>query len=350
MELFSAQKHKYLGDLLLYSFLGCISYFILVKFSNISLRLQEGIIQVQVFAAFLFLFNGVGMSIRYTTERLKARSSYRQKNRRWFAWSVVVAALCMLLINYGLMVTAKLMIGLPHPFRTQRGGLNMLLLVWLIEMVIIALSMSNHFYKDLAGLYKKAKDLEQANLQARYTALQKQLNPHFLFNSLNVLISEIEYNPANAVVFTRNLSDTYRYILLSQDKKLVPLEEELRFLDTYINLHRTRLGECINVQSSLPEDVLDERVPPLTLQLLVENVIKHNIISMGRPTTITLGTERQEEQDWLIISNPIRPKQGVTGTGKGLENLSVRYHLLCHKDVEIHKTGDSFTVKVPLIP
>lgn len=349
MNLLSKLKHKYLSDLLLYSFLGCISYFILIKFSNVSIRLNEGVMQMQVFIAFLFLFNGVGMSIRYATERMKARSSSPQKNRRWFICSVIITVLALPLINYGLLVIAKLTLSHHHPFQIQRNGINMLFLVGLIEMVIIALSMSNHFYKDMASLYKKTKDLEQANLQARYTALQNQLNPHFLFNSLNVLIAEIEYNPANAVAFTRNLSDTYRYILISQDKKLVPLDEELRFLDTYMNLHRTRLGDCIHVEAELPDDIREDYIPPLTLQLLAENVIKHNVISMGRPMTITVSTLCQDEQHWLVVSNPIRPKQGVTKTGKGLENLSVRYQLACQQKIEITQTPESFTVKVPLI-
>lgn len=224
MNLLSKLKHKYLSDLLLYSFLGCISYFILIKFSNVSIRLNEGVMQMQVFIAFLFLFN-----------------------------------------------------------------------------------------------------------------------------SLNVLIAEIEYNPANAVAFTRNLSDTYRYILISQDKKQVPLDEELRFLDTYMNLHRTRLGDCIHVEAELPDDIREDYIPPLTLQLLAENVIKHNVISMGRPMTITVSALCQDEQHWLVVSNPIRPKQGVTKTGKGLENLSVRYQLACQQKIEITQTPESFTVKVPLI-
>ena len=309
MNLLSKLKHKYLSDLLLYSFLGCISYFILIKFSNVSIRLNEGVMQMQVFIAFLFLFNGVGMSIRYATERMKARSSSLQKNRRWFICSVIITVLALPLINYGLLVIAKLMLSHHHPFQIQRNGINMLLLVGLIELVIIALSTSNHFYKDMASLYKKTKNLEQANLQARYTALQNQLNPHFLFNSLNVLIAEIEYNPANAVAFTRNLSDTYRYILISQDKKLVPLDEELRFLDTYMNLHRTRLGDCIHVEAELPDDIREDYIPPLTLQLLAENVIKHNAISMGHPMTITVSVLRQGELHWLVVSNPIAPNK-----------------------------------------
>lgn len=349
MDIFSFSKHKYLSDILLYSFLGGVSYFILVKLGNVPLRSQTDIIHLQILTAFLLLFNGIGLSIRYTTERLKDRSTDLLKNRRWFALSAFFAALSLLLVNYGLMVIAKTLIGMSHPFRTQQNGLNMLILVWLIELVIIALSMSNHFYKDLAELYKKAKDLEQANLQARYTALQKQLNPHFLFNSLNVLISEIEYNPDSAIAFTRNLSDTYRYILISQDKKLVSLKEELDFLDTYVNLHRTRLGDCIRVDRSGVSDEMEWRLPPLTLQLLVENVIKHNIISPTHPMTISLQTVHEDKEYWLVISNPVRPKQGVTGTGKGLENLSDRYRLLCQRPVIIRQSPELFIVKVPLI-
>ena len=141
---------------------------------------------------------------------------------------------------------------------------------------------------DVVRLYKRAEELEESTAEARYRTLQNQLNPHFLFNSLNTLVSEIEYNPVNAIEFTRNLADTYRYILYCQDKHTVELNEELQFLDTYVLLQKVRLGDCLQVDNRIADKFGETPVPPLSLQLLVENVIKHNVISMKKPMTVNV--------------------------------------------------------------
>lgn len=182
-------------------------------------------------------------------------------------------------------------------------------------------------------------------------ALQTQLNPHFLFNSLNTLVAEIEYNPQGAVSFTRNLSDVYRYILACQDKRLVGLREEMEFVDTYVELHRVRLGDCLTVDWQVDEAVCeDAQLPPLTLQVLVENIVKHNAISPSRPMTVDVEVVSDEEgSPWLRVSNPLRPKLGVVSGGHGLDNLTQRYRLLCGKEICVQKGEDCFTVKVPLL-
>ena len=204
----------------------------------------------------------------------------------------------------------------------------------------------------VAAVQEKNKADELAALQeenniARYTALQNQLNPHFLFNSLNTLISEIRYNPKNAELFTQHLSDVYRYTLQCQNQRLVTLQDELGFLDSYIFLHQVRLGDCIYVHNNVPDEWKEMKMPPLTLQLLVENVIKHNVIHSGKPMVIELCNV--EEPPTLIICNPIRPKKCGVVSGMGLKNLSARYKLLCNQDIVIENESDKFTVKIPLL-
>ena len=116
--------------------------------------------------------------------------------------------------------------------------------------------------------------MREENNKAQYVALQGQLNPHFLFNNLNTLIAEIEYDPSNAVLFTRNLSDAYRYVLQCQDKMLISVADELQFINAYLFLHRVRIGDFISVEYNISDNYLDSKIPPLTLQLLIENVIK----------------------------------------------------------------------------
>lgn len=173
------------------------------------------------------------------------------------------------------------------------------------------------------------------------------MNPHFLFNSLNTLISEIRYNPANAELFTQHLSDVYRYTLQCQNQRLTTLREELDFLNSYVFLHRVRLGDCIYIDNRIPESCLECQLPPLTIQLLAENVIKHNVIHMGKPMTIELIYMEKEKE--LVVRNRIQAKKSATAFGTGLKNLSVRYKLLCGRDIVIENDSQEFTVKIPLL-
>ncbi|MEG1748103.1 MAG: histidine kinase, partial [Tannerellaceae bacterium] len=213
---------------------------------------------------------------------------------------------------------------------------------------VVCLTMVNNFYRQMIALHQRAAQLEDNSIQAQYAALQSQLNPHFLFNSLNTLISEIEYNPHNAALFTRHLSDVYRYILQCQEQRLVTLRSELEFLNSYIFLHKVRLGDCIRVKNLLPESLLEAKLPPLTLQLLAENVIKHNTIRSGKPMTIVLSYD-DDDDELLVMSNEISPKKGVAPSGTGLKNLAARYQLICDRTIHIEEDTQSFTVKIPLL-
>ena len=256
------------------------------------------------------------------------------KNQNMMIVYWLTAGIFLFCSNCLLMIFTKIIIGAEAPFRIQTNGFMVIGGVWLGR----------------AGCCTPSHDqpLEESNAQARYMALQNQLNPHFLFNSLNTLIAEIEYNPANAVAFTRNLSDTYRYILYSQDKQTVPISEELDFLETYIKLHQVRLGECIEVDCRIPENLTDMPIPPLTLQLLAENAVKHNVISMAHPMTITNKTKKWGDTYRICFSNPICLKQGTGKSGHGLKNLSQRCEMLCGEKIEIHNDNNKFTVKIPI--
>lgn len=161
------------------------------------------------------------------------------------------------------------------------------------------------------------------------------------------MISEIEYNPQNAVQFTQHLSDVYRYILQCQQQRLTTLSDELEFLNSYIFLHRVRLGDCICVDCRLDESLLESKLPPLTLQLLAENVIKHNMISIRNSMVISITYS--EAEDRLVVCNSLRPKKSVQSSGIGLRNLSSRYRLICGREITIEHTSDLFFVKIPLL-
>lgn len=147
--------------------------------------------------------------------------------------------------------------------------------------------------------------------------------------------------------FTRCLSDVYRYILRCQDLKLVTLREELEFLESYVYLHRVRLGDCVEMKVEIPDDMMDLRVPPLTLQLLVENMFKHNMVNPRKPLSVEIAVDAEEGT--MTVSNAVCLKKDVETSGKGLENLERRYLLLCGKGIEIVNSGNRFSVKVPLL-
>ena len=249
-----------------------------------------------------------------------------------------------LLVDYGFLVVGKALVGARHPFAFSGGGVRILLVVWLVEVAVLGLLLSNRMMAQTLRLSQRAAELQAENNAARYAALQSQLNPHFLFNNLNALIAEIEYDPARAVSFTRNLSEVYRYVLQAQSRPLVSLGEELRFAEAYLYLHVVRLGDCLRCRVEVTDEERECRVPPLTLQLLIENVVKHNTITASRPMEIVVATD----DGWLTVSNPIRPRQGVASEGVGLRNLSNRCRIMLGREIEVLRTSTSFTVKVPM--
>lgn len=312
---------RYLSDIILYLCLGCFSYFVLIKYADIPSRFHNELITFKAFSAVAFIFCGIGLSIRFVYEKMMSFYQYFLKSRKAMTTGMIVCAAILLVVNYFVLALSKYMVGVPNPFNFQINGITIILCVWLIEIIIVGQFTQNRFYADLVRLYKHAEELEIANAQAKYQALQSQLNPHFLFNNLNTLISEIEYSPANAVEFTRNLADTYRYILLCQDKSTVKLDEELEFIDKYIQLHKVRLGDCIEITNSLDESFADTSVPPLTMQLLIENVIKHNVISMSKPMNISIYSERNGNTSFICISNPVRKNRMLPHQEKALQTF-----------------------------
>lgn len=186
--------------------------------------------------------------------------------------------------------------------------------------------------------------LAEENMRIRYDTLENKLAPHFLFNSLNTLSGLIGISDQRALQYVQQLSQTYRYII--QDRKLVTLSDEMRFTDSYVYLMQIRYGDNLTVQSSIPEELLDLQCLPISVQLLVENAIKHNVISEKHPLHIQISVE----DGWLTVSNAICLKSGVIeGAGIGLSSLVERYRLLCHQDIFISRTDTHFKVSLPLI-
>lgn len=187
--------------------------------------------------------------------------------------------------------------------------------------------------------------LRNENLTSKYESLKSQLDPHFLFNSLNVLTNLVYTDADKSAKFIKQLSEVYRYVLDVRNKELVPLAEELKFAESYLFLQRIRFGDKLIVKNTLTG--VDSLIPPLALQILLENSIKHNIISEDDPLTITLSVQ----DEFIVIENNLQRKvlPHEQRTGIGLENISKRYEFVSERKIVIEETAEVFRVKLPLI-
>ncbi|MBS1543454.1 MAG: histidine kinase [Bacteroidetes bacterium] len=190
-----------------------------------------------------------------------------------------------------------------------------------------------------------AETLRKESAMARYDALKSQINPHFLFNSLNALTNLVYEDQDKAARFIKQLSEVYRYVLDTREKELVLLVEELRFVKAYLFLQQIRFGDNLNIELEVEDE--NGQVAPLALQLLLENAIKHNVISKEQPLNIRL----YRDGDYIVVENSLQPKTlAVPATpGLGLENIRRRYSFLTSREVVIHQTADRFAVRIPVI-
>jgi sensor histidine kinase YesM len=192
---------------------------------------------------------------------------------------------------------------------------------------------------------KRIDEMKQEKLKMDYTVLQNQLNPHFLFNNLSVLQSLIMYDQETAVHFTQNFTDIYRYVLKSKDHFLVNLKDEIQFIETYVALHKERLGEGMEVYVSIDKQHLEKQVAPLSLQLLIENAIKHNVAARDRVLNIKIYSDGEN----LVVSNNVQAKESLYSSHTGLENLRKRYELLGNDKIIIEKDDKQYKVSIPLL-
>ncbi len=216
----------------------------------------------------------------------------------------------------------------------------------IITMVINLFFHALYFYKELQKNKLKEQKIIAGTASAQFESLKNQIDPHFLFNSLNVLTSLIEENPENAQQFTTSLSKIYRYVLDQKDKELVPLEEELAFAKTYMKLLQMRFENSIQFELPTEVSMFDAKVVPLSLQLLLENTIKHNIVSDVKPLHIRI----YEKNNYLVVENDLQRKEVLkTRKGVGLQNIINRYGILTSRKVEILENEQLFQVRLPIL-
>ncbi len=213
----------------------------------------------------------------------------------------------------------------------------------LLVFLDVGINLLNKWRNSLAEIERFKKE----NLETQFEMLRMQVNPHFLFNSLNTLSSLIFQNQEQAGNFVRELSSVYRYILEKRKTEVVTLKEELEFTNSYIYLLGLRFENKLVFDLQIDDKYMEKIVVPLTLQILIENAVKHNVVSMKRPLTISIVTQ---PDNTLVVSNNLQPKSaGTYSSGIGLDNIRSRLEILTDREMRVEKTDTEFVVTVPLL-
>lgn len=216
----------------------------------------------------------------------------------------------------------------------------------IIAAVVIGVFYVFYYYKHRQENKVKEQKIIAGTASAKFDALKNQLDPHFLFNSLNVLTSLIEEDPNQAQKFTTSLSKVYRYVLEQKNKDLVTVDEELQFAKTYVRLLKMRFEDSIVFEIPDASEDPEAKIVPLSLQLLLENAVKHNVVTSDRPLHIMV----YEVNNTLVVSNNLQEKQVMKkGSGVGLQNIQQRYGILTDRQVEISKNASDFSVRLPIL-
>ncbi len=219
--------------------------------------------------------------------------------------------------------------------------------VIIISTMIMAIYEAIYFYIRLKKAIREEERAKQAVIQTQLDILRNQAQPHFLFNTLNTLRDIIEENPkAEAMEFVDKIADVYRFILESGNAHVIPLRDELKFARSYLHIQSERFGDNLKVHWNLTNAFLDDMIVPMSLQLLLENAIKHNTISKAKPLCVEVAIK----EDYLTVTNRIQPKSTqLPSTKLGLKNITERYALISPKGLEIERKDGNFRVALPLL-
>lgn len=243
-------------------------------------------------------------------------------------------------------VSGILVVVVNLPFISDMGGYVLSVPFW---KSVYAATLINIFILAAAEFVIQTginRQLQKENAVLKYRQLKSQINPHFLFNSLNVLVSLINKDSGLAVKYTKKLSAVYRYVLTRDEQDTVTVGEEVEFIGNYVSILKTRFDAGLEFRFDIRPADMSRSVPPMSLQLLVENAVKHNAVSPENPLMINISSDG----NCLCVSNGISPRLSRSeGTGVGLKNLSNKYAILAGRDISVSDDGNVFSVKLPLL-
>lgn len=244
---------------------------------------------------------------------------------------------------------ATLQIALPSERLSKEGGTG--LVIWAmitnLALILIAVLIGTvyRFMRENYQIKVKNEMLQKESAEARFANLKEQLNPHFLFNSFSTLNGLIDDNSEKAKKFVHDMSDLYRYILKNEHIDKVMLKEEIEFAKTYLSMMKERFGDSIEEMIDISKEAMEMKVPPLAIQILIENAVKHNNFDQNHPLNISIQSIDQN----IEVKNSLKVRQVPSDHSLGLYNLNQRYKYMSNKEVIIKKTKETFEVKIPLL-
>lgn len=280
-------------------------------------------------------------------------SSHHRQTRtkvqaRWvrFVISFILSVLIYVLISLTIDRSGSLLSQINGGRSTHlKDWLYLSLRIMLFNALIIVIKYLYDSQMEKRKAAIEIEELKRENLNALHNALKQQVSPHFLFNSLNTLKALTRRDAVQARHFIDELSLVYRYMLLHHDKNEVSVWEEINFLKSYLFLLKIRFGDALQTQIQIPDEILQCTMPPNTLQLLIENVVKHNTISFKKPLSISIFTE----EGYLAVENNLQLKSEPQPSSQfGLRNISSRYLLLKNSNIIIQKNEEKFRVLLPV--
>lgn len=343
--MFSTENfRKSIKTLLWVSFGGSILFFLLTS----PVKSFENYIYTFLISV-MYTF-GYGVGNGFLNDYLDKRFSWSEETQKRTIFAIVGTLVLNVVLTYGLnYINFVIIQGLNKEefFSSKWNFTN-----WFFINFALLISAFLHAKGFMLAMKQNAKQevVEQKliakSANAQFESLKNQLDPHFLFNSLNVLDSLIEENPKQAQQFTNSMSKIYRYVLEQKDKELVSVEEELDFAKTYCELLKTRFEDAVTFEFNISDEDKKGFVVPLSLQLLLENSIKHNFATSSKPLNIKIFVENQN----LIIENNLQARELPNkSTGVGLANIVSRYNLLTNRNVFVEKSENFFRVKLPIL-
>jgi hypothetical protein len=298
-----------------------------------------------IFKAFLISFirtaliwNGSMLIIQYAVSRFPIF----KETFKLIAFQVIALSAFVLLVEAGEIYAIENYLKIPI---TQSGKTAIIVGSLLITFMISSIYASVAFFIQWKENLLRTQALEKANLEARYDTLRNQVNPHFLFNSLNTLLMLVNDNPV-ASKYVESISEIMRYMLQSRDKEAVLLRDELKIARDYVFVQQSRFGDKLQVEFDVPEKYYHYAIPPLALQMLLENAIKHNVVSKEDPLKVKVYIH---DGRFIVIENTVKAKiDKDPSTGVGLANIQNRYLHLTGKNINVKQENGKFVVMLPL--
>lgn len=239
-------------------------------------------------------------------------------------------------------------IGYGHTWEQLHNPLKLnIIYATLINLFLHLVNAILYFFAEYRRQWQETEELRRSGEQAQLQLIRNQVNPHFLFNNLNVLSGMVIRDNPEANRFIEEFSKVYRYILNNHQKELVELHSELEFIQPYLFLLQKRFEEGLSVSIDIPEKYRNRHVVPAALQMLIENAIKHNVVSRNKPLHISI---RAAGDDTLLVQNNLQPRSmKEPSTRIGLENIRKRYELISGRTVRVSRTGENFEVNLPML-